>query len=275
MITIEKDDFTGLRKINSSFYGLYKFLPWPDLSISDAFDLLYLETDDGQGNMVIRVCSTVAKFSGNTDWPHWNDNWPMIVDGERISLASSSTNSFEKDYELKVYDLPVDIFNKLCNAKEVKFSLRGRNGKIEGVLTNQHQTLLKAFEQYCFGDESEGKKLLESIDSSVSQNTGIDQAQNVEDSIIKPKNFTDEENKKHEDKVVDLIKEKKVEDAIKYYASNYGLAEDVSKTKVKELAEKNGLASIYKNYDNKQALYGCFGLIVIGFILMLLFFKAC
>jgi len=43
MITIEKDDFTGLRKINSSFYGLYKFLPWPDLSISDAFDLLYLE----------------------------------------------------------------------------------------------------------------------------------------------------------------------------------------------------------------------------------------
>lgn len=316
MLTIVKDEFTGFRKINSKFYGLTKFIEYEGpmdiylrymrdkTGVSDAFDLLYLESENGQGNIVIRVCSSVAKFSGNTDWPHWEDNWPMLVDGEKVSLKSSSTNSFERDYELKVYDLPVDVFNKLCNAKEVKFSLRGRNNKIEGVLTNQHQTLLKAFEQYCFGDENEGIKLIESIGSIVSQNNGNDQSQNQEDtttyschscksnnivpnswetfrchncgkdnSIIKSKNLTDEEKTKHENKVVDLIKDKKTGDAIQFYAANFGYTVAASKPKVKELAEKNGFGSIYKKWekrDNKMNI-GCLVIFAAGVVLILLF----
>jgi hypothetical protein len=313
MFTIEKDDFTGLKKINSAFYGLKAFMSFDGPSdiylrymrdktgISDAFDLLYLETENGQGNVCIRVCSSVAKFSGNQEWPHWNDEWPMIVDGERLSLTSKSTNSFETDYELKVYDLPIDVFSKICNAKEVKFSLRGRNNKIEGAFITQHITLFKAFEQYCFGDENEGKKLLESIGSFVSSsNSSNNQSQgdtttyscysckanNIvpnswesfschsckkDNSIIKPKELTDEERNKHESKVVDLIKDKKIDDAIKYYATNFGYTEDSSKLKVKELAEKNGMASIYKKHETKNALIG---LVIIAVIIFVLF-KAC
>ena len=321
MITIKKDDFTGLKKINSAFYGLKAFMSFDGPSdiylrymrdktgISDAFDLLYLETENGQGAACIRVCSSVAKYSGNQEWPHWNDEWPMIIDGERLSLSSKSTNSFETEHELKVYDLPIDIFSKICNANEVKFSLRGRNNKIEGVFSTQHITLFKAFEQYCFGDESEGKRLLDSIGTFVNNTNNQSQgdtttqsqgdtttyscysckANNIvpntwdsfnchnckkDNTIIRPKALSDEERSNHENKVIDLIKAKKIEDAIKYYASNFGFTEDASKAKVKELAEKNGLASVYKKYDNKQTLYGCLTLLVVGFILMMIF-KAC
>lgn len=316
MFTIEKDDFTGLKKINSAFYGLKAFISFDGptdiylrymrdkTGISDAFDLLYLETENGQGNVCIRVCSSVAKYSGNQEWPHWDDEFPMIVDGERLSLTSTTTNSFETEYEVKVYNLPIDIFSKICNAKEVKFSLRGRKNKIEGVLTAQHVTLFKAFEQYCFGDENEGKKLLESIGSFISSSNSSNnenqgdtttyschscKANNIvpnswdsfnchsckkDNAIVRPKELTDEERNNHENKVVDLIKEKKIEDAIKYYATNFGFTEASSKLKVKEFAEKNGMASNYKKYDNKQTLLGCLVLLVVGFILMMLF-KAC
>jgi hypothetical protein len=318
MFTIEKDDFTGLKKINSAFYGLKAFMSFDGPSsvayrymiektgVSDVFDLLYVETENGQGNLVIRICSTIdrAKYSVsslNSEWPHWNDEWPMIIDGERLSLSSTSTNSFETDYELKVYNLPIDIFAKICNANEVKFSLRGRNNKIEGAFIAQHITLFKAFEQYCFGDENEGKKLLESIGSFVSSsNSSNNQSQgdtttyscysckanNIvpnswesfscnsckkDNSIIKPKELTDEERNKHESKVVDLIKDKKIDDAIKYYATNFGYTEDSSKLKVKELAEKNGMASIYKKHETKNALIGFVIIAVVIFVL----FKAC
>jgi hypothetical protein len=248
---IEKDDFTGLRKINSSFYGFDKFISFDgptdiylrymrdNTGISDAFDLLYLELENGQGSIVIRVCSSVAKYSGNTEYPHWSDNWPMIVDGERVSLNSSSIYSFERDYELKVYDLPIDIFNKLCNAKEIKFSLRGRNKKIEGVFSNEHQIIMKAFEQYCFGDENEGKKLLESVESSIIQNNNENQSENQ---IIT--NMSDEEKSTHEKKIIELLQNNKLSDANAYYASNFGCDSDIAKKNVIEIANKNGLFSV-------------------------------
>jgi hypothetical protein len=290
MFIIEKDNFTGLRKINSSFYGLNSFISFEGPSdiylrymrdktgISDAFDLLYLESENGQGIIAMRVCSSVAKYSGNTNWPHWEDSWPMIVDGERISLNSSSINTFETDFELKVYNIPIDVFNKICNANEIKFSLRGRNKKIEGVLLQQHQILFKSFEQYCFGDENEGKKLLESIGTvAVDKNDPNQQNANYScyncktnnstpkslntfncvkcgktNTIIKPKTLTGEEEKLHESKAVDLISNKKVNDAIIYVASNFGLTNRDSLEKIKEFAEKNGLNSEIKNFVNKK-----------------------
>jgi hypothetical protein len=348
MITIEKDDFTGLRKINTKFLGLKKFIEFDGpndvtlrymtdkTGISDVFDLLYLETENGQGNIVIRICSTVdtGKYSVgslNSEWPRWEDNWPMIIDGERASLTSSSSNTIESNYELKVYDLPIDTFNKLCNANEIKFSLRGRNNKIEGVFSSQHQTLFKAFEQYCFGDESEGKKMLqgntvksilndgdknlldqkiidlcksgnkisavsyykeqsgcslaeakEYVENLVSQqlndtrqSNDLEVTANVEsNNKSNAKKLTDDERNKHESKVLELIKEKKVEDAIKYYAANFRATEDNSKEKVKKIADKNGLSSHYKKYENTQTVYGCFGLIIIALVIMALF-EAC
>jgi hypothetical protein len=260
MFTIEKDDFTGLKEINSKFYGLNHFIAFEGPSdmylrymtdktgISDAFDLLYLETENGQGNMSLRVCSSVAKYSGNKDWPHWDDNLLMIVDGDRVGLTSTSINSFETNYELKVYNLPVDIFSKICNAKEIKFSLRGRNNKIEGFFTPQHQILFRAFEQYCFGDENEGKKYLDSIsEHAIPQN-------NMETAETNAITLSEEEITKLEKKVLDLLQDNKVLDAIKYYAANFGIAEDIAIAKVKELAEKNGLASKLTSYNRKKAL---------------------
>lgn len=289
MITIVKDDFTGLRTISSDFYGLNKFLSFKNAGdmllrygtdkiggssesgICDAFDLKYFETESGQGTIELRVWSLVGEYSSNSDWPHWNDDWKMIVDGERISLNSSISNSFKTDLELKIYDLPVDILNKLCTGKEIKFSLRGRNKTIEGILSAQHQTVFKAFEQYCFGEANEGKKLLESVGTIVSQNNQGSTPKQEGSVTLK---LSDEENTKHENKVVDLLKNNKVDDAIKYYATNYEFTEENAKVKVKEIAYKNGLASVYTKYDNKQTLTGCLVLIVVGFIILLLF-KAC
>ena len=264
-ITTEKDDFTGLRTINSNFFGLSDFLTFSgptgiyldfltkknrgiESNVIDAIDLMYIEHENGQGNIIIRVVSALGKYLRNSEWPHWDNNWPMIIDGERVNISSSSTNSFEASYELKVYDLPVDVFNKICNAKEVKYSLRGRNSKVEGVFSQKHQEIFKAFEQYCFGDEAEASERLNEINkdlpaSSVAENN----------TAIPIKQLSSEEIEKHENKTVELIKEKKVSDAIKYYAANFGESDANSKIKVKELADKNGLASIILGDTKKKA----------------------
>jgi hypothetical protein len=267
-ITTEKDDFTGLRKINSNFFGLSDFLTFSGPTeiyidflskqnsgiksdVIDAIDLMYIEHENGQGNIIIRVVSALGKYLRNSEWPHWDDNWPMIIDGERINISSSSTNSFETSYELKVYDLPVDVFNKICNAKEVKYSLRGRNSKVEGVFSNKHQEVFKAFEQYCFGDEAEASKKINEINKDLPASRVAEN-----DNAIPIKKLSPEEIEKYENKTIELIKEKKVSDAIKYYAANFGESQENSEVKVKELAEKNGLASIILANTKKKALLG-------------------
>lgn len=267
-ITTEKDDFTGLRKINSNFFGLSDFLTFSGPTeiyidflskqnsgiksdVIDAIDLMYIEHENGQGNIIIRVVSALGKYLRNSEWPHWDDNWPMIIDGERINISSSSTNSFETSYELKVYDLPVDVFNKICNAKEVKYSLRGRNSKVEGVFSNKHQEVFKAFEQYCFGDEAEASKKINEINKDLPASRVAEN-----DNAIPVKQLSPEEIEKYENKTIELIKEKKVSDAIKYYAANFGESQENSEVKVKELAEKNGLASIILANTKKKALLG-------------------
>ena len=310
MFTIEKDDFTGLKTINSKLVDLSNFKIYDTimsmtmdrlndgfgvLKGRDAFNLIYIESENGQGAVAIRIYSLLAVKS---EFPYWNDDWPFIIDGERASIKSKIANKFEEYNEIKIYELPIDILGKISNAKEVKYSLRGQNNKVEGTLENQHLLIFKAFEQYCFGDENEGKKLLDSIGSFVSNTNNQNQgdtntylcfsckANNIvpnswdsfnchnckkDNSIVRPKELSDEERTNHANKVVDLIKGKKIEDAIKYYASNFGFTEDASKIKVKELAKKNGMASIYKKYDKKQTLYGCLVLLFVGIFLMMLF----
>jgi hypothetical protein len=303
MITIEKDEFTGIKTITSSTIGLRTNLLYEasNLNSDDFFELLYIEGESGQGRLVLRIHSYVGKYSINKEWPHWDDKFYLIVSGERLILNSSSINNFDTNSEMMIYDMPVDVFNKICFSQDVKFNLRGQNSDVKGTLNEFQLKIFKAFEQYCFGDENEGKKLLESIGSFVSssnssnnQNQGDTttyychscKANNIvpnswdsfncysckkDNVIVRPKELTDEERNNHENKVVDLIKTKKIEDAIKYYASNFGFTEDASKIKVKELAEKNGMASIYKKHETKNAIIGLVIIAVIVFVL----FKAC
>jgi hypothetical protein len=58
----------------------------------------------------------------------------------------------------------------------------------------------------------------------------------------------------HENKVIELIKDNKVKDAIFYYSSNHGFTWDISKSKVKEIAERNGLTNNFINYDTNNAI---------------------
>jgi hypothetical protein len=298
-ITIEKDDFTGFRTINTGLVDLKKFKTYSSTSAMqldgllgglgtdhsrDAFDLVYVEAEDGQGGCFIKIVSYIKESAG---WPHWDDNWLMIVDGNRISLNSTVVNTFGSYEESKLYELPVDILNKLCNSKEIKFSLRGKSKIVEGIFTSQHQTLFKAFEQFCFGDESEGDKIIETLNISLPKDDEVSEtsddgeketwtcfscsAKNLvpkdwtefschkcgkNNTITKPIKLSPEDIEKHENKTIELIKEKKVSDAAKYYAANFGESEENSKIKVKELAEKNGVASIIAADTKKKAAIG-------------------
>lgn len=311
-ITIEKDDFTGFRKINTGLIDLKDFKTYSstlgmqldaysgELGADrrrDAFELVYIESEDGQGGCFIKITSFIHETAG---WPHWDDSWPMIVDGDRISLNSKNINSFQTHEETKLYDLPIDVLNKLCNSKEIKFSLRGKSKVVEGIFTLKHQDIFKAFEQFCFGDESEGNKIIELLNKSLPKETEFElgeedskfmefldktidggeketwtcfscKAKNLvpkdwatfschkcgrDNTITRPIKLSLEEIEKYENKTIELIKEKKVSDAIKYYASNFGESQENSKVKVKELAEKNGLASIILANTKKKALLG-------------------
>jgi hypothetical protein len=266
-ITIEKDDFTGLKKITTPLIDLTNFKIYDSIlsmtldRLSDgfgvskgrnAFELFYAETEEGQGTMAIRIYSLLAR---SNEWPNWNDSWPLIIDGERASLESTSKNQYEKSNEFKVYNLPVDLFNKICNAKEVKFSLRGQNEQVEGIFTSQHQTVFKAFEQFCFGDESEGNKIIETLNISLPKDDEVSETSGDADEAEKetrPIKLSQEDIEKYENKTIELIKEKKISDAIKYYAANFGESDANSKIKVKELAEKNGVASIIVGDTKKK-----------------------
>jgi hypothetical protein len=144
------------------FFRLNNKMPngFSEMRDLDFFDLMYVETEGGAGVMVIRVISDFLKTG---QWPNWYDSWPMIIDGERVALKSTTIPDFQSNYELRVYELPVDVFSKLCNAKEVRYSLRGQSRKTEGAFSSKHMLLFKAFQEYCFGDESQGKMFLDNI----------------------------------------------------------------------------------------------------------------
>ena len=116
-ITIEKDDFTGFRTINTGLVDLKKFKTYSSTSAMqldgllgglgtdhsrDAFDLVYVEAEDGQGGCFIKIVSYIKESAG---WPHWDDNWLMIVDGNRISLNSTVVNTFGSYEESKLLTL--------------------------------------------------------------------------------------------------------------------------------------------------------------------------
>ena len=89
-VTIEKDEFTGFKKIFSPNIGLRSSMGYQVGTIGqdDFFELLYLEGENGQGALVIRIHSYISNHSINKEWPHWDDNFFLIIDGERQILSS-------------------------------------------------------------------------------------------------------------------------------------------------------------------------------------------
>ncbi|MFN5147623.1 MAG: hypothetical protein ACK5EK_01315 [Flavobacteriia bacterium] len=285
-VTIEKDEFTGFKKIFSPNIGLRSSMGYQVGTIGqdDFFELLYLEGENGQGALVIRIHSYISNHSINKEWPHWDDNFFLIIDGERQILSSKVSNSFETKSEMKIYDLPMDVFGKICNAREVKYSLRGKHSNIEGVFSDIQLSVFKGFEKYCFGDENEGKEIFDSIPNIAETWTCFScKTENVvpsnsdsfncricgkANSITRPSNASDEEKM---EQVLLLLKDNKVSDAIKYYAFNYGVTEQEANKKIKTLAEENGHGETYKKHERKN---GIIALVVLGVIVFLIF-KAC
>ena len=161
MFTNEVDEFTGLKKITTQLISLQKFKVYKNDIISSLdrindsdsiimFDLVYAEAENGQGVMAIRIDSTLKSSNG---WYDWQDEWPFIIDGERVSLVSKTQNEYKQWSEYKIYELTTDILYKISNAKELKYSLRGKNRKVDGILSNEHQIVFKAFG---FGIEAVG-----------------------------------------------------------------------------------------------------------------------
>ena len=284
VITIEKDEFTGLKKISTKFINFSKFKIYDSMFAMtmdrinvasvfydlNAFDLLYAEAEDGQGAMYIRIYTLLSE---RNNFPRWDDIWPFIIDGEKTSLQSSLAAQYETHHEFKIYNLPIDMLTKISNAKEVKYSLRGENKKVEGVFSNEHLLIFKAFEEYCFGNEADGGKILDSINSAfLSEKEEEEESTTYKDNkIITPKELSDEERLTHDKKVLELIENKKIGDAITYYAANFGFSEADSKLRVKEIADKNGFGSNYKKYETKSSIIGFVIIAVVVFVL----FKAC
>jgi hypothetical protein len=276
-ITIEKDEFTGLKKISSPTSGLRHSFEYKGQNISqdDFIELMYIEAESGRGSLIIRVHSYISKNSINKEWPHWNDSWPFIIDGERCVLSSETINTFDTTSEMKIYNLPLDVFNKFINAKEIKYSLRGKKTTVEGKFSTIHLKIFKAFEQYCFGDLENGKTILNSIEETERnskiwtcyncniENTVQNNVDSFEcrlcnnlNSITRPKTISNEDKIKFETKVIELVKENKVDDAIKFYATNFGYSEENASVKVKELSEKNGLKNIIISSNRKKTIIG-------------------
>lgn len=335
-LTIEKDEFTGLRKIYTPIFNLEEFSVFGDLDVMrtfqklrrgemkikhhelslriklghdvseeiknldskdlTGFDLFYVENEDGQGILSIRVYSMLFE---DCTWPNWMDEWPWIVDGNRIPIKSNHIAETLTDLEFKVYDLPIDVFSKISDAKEIKYSLRGKSAKIEGVLNSSYIKIFKAFEELCFKDENEGKKLFHSLDLeknkydwSLNKQPLVDsttyscyscKANNLvpnnwdsfschkckkDNTIIRPKNLSDKEKSDYENLVIDLIKDNNVKDAISAYANNFGFTEENSFNKVKALAEKSGYASNFNSYANRKKR-GC--IMILVYLLVFLF----
>lgn len=321
-LTIEKDEFTGLRKIYTPIFNLEEFNVFGGLNVMRSFqklrrgemkikhhelslriklgqdvseeiknldsrdltgfDLFYVENEDGQGVLSIRVYSMLFE---DCTWPNWMDEWPWIVDGGRITIKSEHIAETLTDLEFKVYNLPIDAFSKISDSQEIKYSLRGKSAKIEGNLNGSYIKVFKAFEELCFRDENEGKKLFHALDleknkyewslikqpqeESTTYTCYSCKANNIvpnnwdsfschkckkDNTIIRPKILSDKEKSDYENLVIDLIKDNNVKDAISAYANNFGYTGAVSKTKVRELAEKNGYISNYNRFYNKKAI---------------------
>lgn len=309
LINVKKDDFTGIKSISTSFIGLKSFQSFglgnafyfelatmqkemisldlrqikAEIQIHgqaqaatlrrleetknfdfSVFNLFYGELESGQGLMTLGVLSYKTD-----DYFSLDQSLPLIIDGERLMLNAENSATIEISHEFMAYKLPVDIFHKICYGNEVRFRVSGKGQNIEGVFPKHIIQMFKAFEQNCFGDEAQGKSLLEEINK-----TAVVESANLSSS--NQPSLTSEEIEKCQKDVVKLIFEEKVVDAFSLVENIYKCSHEDAKKIVKGIATKhsNKTHNIYKKYENQYNLGIGVGCLVIVIILFL-FFKAC
>jgi hypothetical protein len=320
MITIEKDEFTGLKKIHTPIFNLDEFNVFSNLSVMrslqkmrkldfkmthdklslriqlghnvdseikkldsknlNGFDLIYIEGEDGQGAISIRIYSMLFE---DCQWPNWSDQWPMIVDGNRISLTSNHISEHPLDLEFKVYDLPVDIFSNIANATEIKYSLRGKSDKIEGALSGAYIKVFQAFEKLCFGDEKEGLTIFESLELEKNKYKGfLDKLADgdVENSSDEKKIISNE--KEDEKKFIQRIVKKYLivgqkHNATKEFEAYYNLSSTQARIQLEEKVKESMSEDEWLKWKNENKKGERNGLIFFGviIIIIILLIKAC
>jgi len=165
------DEFTGVKSFNSTFFTLQGFYVFNE-NLNNAFEansalfsLQYAEDEAGRGNVSIIVMSIFKKpkqhkFADSHNW----QNLFFIADGERFSLSEvKDSHWYDNISESVIYNLPINVLQKIGNAKSVKYSLRGEKITEEGILLNDHIQIFKAFETSCFIDKVEGNNIIKEI----------------------------------------------------------------------------------------------------------------
>jgi hypothetical protein len=135
----------------------------PSLPESQAFRLFYSESDDGEGYIKFFLYH-YTQNSKKSDRTKSNDDLNFLVDGQKVSLeyvdTEFATDQIVEDY----YILTIDVLMLISKAEKVKYSFRGVNGGIvEGYFTRHHIEAFKAFQEICFGNESEGRRIVSSV----------------------------------------------------------------------------------------------------------------
>jgi hypothetical protein len=231
-------------------------------------------------HMWIEIISSDYNKSEN-NLPNWNNVFFMIIDGKHVSLKSDQNTPIYKYIEFKNYDLPVDVLNLISNAKMVEFSLRGQYQEINGNwYPDEHIKVFKIFEDCCIKNQlisTANEKIAAIIDERDKQ-VNASSEKNLNASYKNNKvtnkaknNISDNKidiNKEQESIIIDLLKNNKVSDSLKYVETNLKTSQNDAGRIVKGIAEKSGLASVYKKHEGKETAKGCGCVIIIIIVLM-------
>lgn len=200
LITKDYDEFKGLTTISTSIVCFPEFNCFAEAKdffeyyisssnsveskkeseiklLSHAFNMSYLELDSGAGDLQMYVFTIVNKGKAS-DLPKLEGKLYLLIDGERASIAQAERVNSSGIIEVNRYTFTVDVLMLICKAEIVKYSFRGINGEIEGSFTPQHIETFKAFQALCFGDESEGRKIIASL-NDIQNNKIIEQEKDL------------------------------------------------------------------------------------------------
>jgi hypothetical protein len=170
-ISYKYDEFTGETIVMTGLVGLVRFKDFETSSVialkpmdqNIFFSLIYSGIDndykDGLYTFDIHMIMDADRYPNLV--PHWKNEWPLIVDGERVILEVLQVG--ERNGENVNYKFNFETLQKLSNAKEIKYSLRGINTTVNGTFDPRHIDLFKAFLSYCTLKQKEGEEILSKI----------------------------------------------------------------------------------------------------------------
>ncbi|MFM7767984.1 MAG: hypothetical protein ACKO9S_09025, partial [Bacteroidota bacterium] len=149
--------------------GVLKFVDYNvkaiDRSFYDAFSLICLKSDLKGADISFEVKSIRKNIHA---LPSWEDRLFLIVDDKREELVAKNgrelTNTGTYHGEKMAYQIPLNLMNDIGDAQKVRFSFRREKNKLEnGVFSEEHLLLFKAFSRFCMGLDKEGEEILKKL----------------------------------------------------------------------------------------------------------------